>query len=96
VPRLYTYIEQAYKGNFHLLATIDGQERKFVIHYNMMELYDGTTINDIYVECQMVFHEKYFSMKGNDWRHLICVYVRKVTEHPELQEAEVFRYVMAG
>jgi len=41
-------------------------------------------------------HEKYFSMKGNDWRHLIRDYVRKVTERPELQEAEVFRYVMAG
>ncbi len=25
------HIEQAYKGNFHLLARIDGQERKFVI-----------------------------------------------------------------
>ena len=24
-------IEQAYKGNYHLLADIDGKERKFVI-----------------------------------------------------------------
>ena len=30
-------IEQAYKGNFHLLATIDGQERKFVIRNNKEE-----------------------------------------------------------
>lgn len=30
-------IEQAYKGNFHLLATIDGQERKFVIGKNKEE-----------------------------------------------------------
>lgn len=34
--------------------------------------------------------------KSNDWRHLICDYVRQVTERPELQENEVFRYVMAG
>ena len=27
-------IEQAYKGNFHLLATIDGKERKYVISKN--------------------------------------------------------------
>ena len=27
-------IEQAYKGNFHLLATIDGKERKYVIGKN--------------------------------------------------------------
>ena len=39
---------------------------------------------------------RYFSMKGNDWRHLIRDYVRKVTERPDLQEEEVFRYVMAG
>ncbi len=30
-------IEQAYKGNFHLFATIDGQERKFVIGKNKEE-----------------------------------------------------------
>ena len=27
-------VEQAYKGNFHLLATIDGKERKYVISKN--------------------------------------------------------------
>jgi serine/threonine-protein kinase HipA len=27
-------IEQAYKGNLHLLATIDGKERKYVIRTN--------------------------------------------------------------
>ena len=27
-------VEQAYKGNFHLLATIDGRERKYVIGKN--------------------------------------------------------------
>ena len=30
-------IEQAYKGNYHLFATIDGQERKFVIGKNKEE-----------------------------------------------------------
>ena len=64
--------------------------------HNMMELYEGTTILNIVVECQKVFQEHYFSMKGNDWRHLIRDYVRKVTERPNLQENEVFRYVMAG
>lgn len=42
------------------------------------------------------FQERYYGMKGNDWRHLIRDYVYKVTERPELQENEVFRYVMAG
>jgi hypothetical protein len=40
--------------------------------------------------------QKYFSMKTNDWRHLLRDYIRKVTERPNLQEQEVFRYVMAG
>ena len=31
------HVEQAYKGNYHLLATIDGQERKFVIGKNKEE-----------------------------------------------------------
>ena len=31
------HIERAYKGNFHLLAEIDGQERKFVIGKNKEE-----------------------------------------------------------
>ena len=30
-------MEQAYKGNFHLLAEIDGVERKFVIGKNKEE-----------------------------------------------------------
>ena len=51
---------------------------------------------NIVVECQKEYQERYFSMKGNDWRHLIRDYVRKVTERPELQETEVFRFVMAG
>ena len=64
--------------------------------HNMMELYEGTTIMNIVVECQKQFQEKYFSMKANDWRHLVGDYVREVTEQPELQETEVFRFSMAG
>ncbi|MBQ7422240.1 MAG: hypothetical protein IJV27_08880 [Prevotella sp.] len=29
-------VEQTYKGNFHLLATIDGKERKFVVGKNKL------------------------------------------------------------
>jgi type I restriction enzyme R subunit len=72
----------------------DADVRRLV--HNMMELYEGTTIMNVVVECQKVYQERYFSMKGNDWRHLIGDYVRNVTEQPELQEEEVFRYVMAG
>ena len=72
----------------------DDDVRRMV--HNMMELYEGTTIMNIVLECQREFQEKYFSMSGNDWRHLIRDYVRMVTERPELQETEVFRFVMAG
>ena len=72
----------------------DADVRRLV--HNMMALYEGTTIMNIVVECQKEYQERYFSMKGNDWRHLIRDYVRKVTERPELQETEVFRFVMAG
>jgi type I restriction enzyme R subunit len=64
--------------------------------HNMMELYEGTTIMNIVLECQREFQEKYFSMGGNEWRHLIRDYVRMVTERPELQETEVFRFSVAG
>ena len=72
----------------------DADVRRLV--HNMMELDKGTTIMQIVLECQREYQERYFSMKANDWRHLIRDYVRKVTERPDLQEEEVFRYVMAG
>ena len=72
----------------------DDDVRRLV--HNMMELYEGTTIMNIVIECQHEFQEKYFSMGSNDWRHLIRDYVRKVTERPELQETEVFRFSMTG
>jgi type I restriction enzyme R subunit len=72
----------------------DDDVRRLV--HNMMELYEGTTIMNIVMECQREFQERYFSMSGNDWRHLIRDYVREVTERPELREDEVFRFSMAG
>jgi type I restriction enzyme R subunit len=75
------------------VETDDGVRR--LVH-NMMELYEGTTIMNIVVECQKEYQERYFCMKTNDWRHLIRDYVRMVTKRPELQEEEVFRFVMAG
>lgn len=58
---------------------------------HMMVLYEGTTIMNMVVECKKEYQERYFSMKTNDWRHLLRDYVRKVTERPTLQDAEVFR-----
>jgi len=77
-----------------LYSVYDDKDVRILIH-NMMELYEGTTIMNIVAECQKEFHQRYFGMEPNDWRHLICDYVRKVTERPNLQEEEVFRYVMA-
>lgn len=82
------------KGSMLEDVEADDEVRRLV--HNMMELYEGTTIMRIVVECQREYQERYFSMNTNDWRHLLRDYVRKVTERPELQEEEVFRYVMAG
>ena len=72
----------------------DDDVRRFI--HNLMELENGTTIETIYLECIRKYQEKYFSMKPNDWRHLVRDYVREVSEQPELQEDEVFRFSMAG
>ena len=72
----------------------DNDVRRLI--HNMMGLDEGTTIMQIVVECQKEFQEKYFNMKGNDWRHLVRDYVRAVTQQPELQETEMFRFSMAG
>ncbi len=78
-----------------LTNVLDDNEVRKLIH-NMMELEDGTTIDTIYLECMREYQEKYFSMKPNEWRHLIRDYVREVTERPELQDDEVFRFSIAG
>ena len=87
-------IQMVPKGSMLEDVEADDEVRRLV--HNMMELYEGTTIMRIVVECQREYQERYFSMNTNDWRHLLRDYVRKVTERPELQEEEVFRYVMAG
>ena len=79
-----------------ILDNVEADEDVRRTVHNMMELYEGTTIMNIVLECQREYQERYFSMKTNDWRHLLRDYVRKVTERPNLQEEEVFRYVMAG
>ena len=79
-----------------VLDDVENDNEVRILIHNMMELYEGTTILKIVVECQKQFQEKYFSMKGNDWRHLVRDYVRSVTERPDLQENEVFRFSMAG
>ena len=56
-------IEQAYKGNFHLLAEIDGKERKFVIGKNKEEfsLIENTGIASLSVDQLKAMAEKFFS-----------------------------------
>ncbi|MBO4719376.1 MAG: type II toxin-antitoxin system HipA family toxin [Prevotella sp.] len=55
-------IEQAYKGNYHLLAEIDGKERKFVIGKNKEEfsLIENTGIANLSADQLKVMVEKYF------------------------------------
>ncbi len=77
-----------------LTNILDDNEVRKLVH-NMMELEDGTTIETIYLECIREFQDKYFSMKPNEWRHLVRDYVREVTQQPNLQEKEVFRFSMA-
>ena len=57
-------IEQAYKGNFHLLATIDGQERNFVIGKNKEEfaLIEKTGIANLSTEQLKAMAETYFKL----------------------------------
>lgn len=55
-------MEQAYKGNFHLLAEIDGQERKFVIGKNKEEfsLIESIGIVNLSSDQLKGMMEKYF------------------------------------
>ena len=79
-----------------MIYDVETDDNVRILVHNMMEQYEGTTIMNIVAECQKEFQEKYLSMKTNDWRHLLCDYIRKVTKRLELQENEVFRYVMTG
>ena len=57
-------IEQAYKGNFHFFAMIDGQERKFVIGKNKEEyaLIEKTGIANLTAEQLKAMAKKYFNL----------------------------------
>ena len=57
-------IEQAYKGNYHLLADIDGKGRKFVIGKNKEEfsLIENTGIANLSADQLKAMAEKYFSL----------------------------------
>ena len=89
-------MEIQFKPASRMLTDVEKDEDVCRLVHNMMGLDEGTTIMQIVVECQKEFQERYFSMTGNEWRHLIRDYVREVTENPQLQETEVFRFVMAG
>ena len=62
-------IEQAYKGNFHLLAEIDGKERKFVIGKNKEEfsLIEKTGIANLTPEQLQAMVEKYWLSCNSPW-----------------------------
>ena len=55
-------IEQAYKGNYHLLAEIDGKERKFVIGKNKEEfaLIEKTGIANLTAEQLLAMAKRFF------------------------------------
>ena len=57
-------IEQAYKGNFHLLATIDGQKRKFIIGKNKeaFSLIEKTGIANLTDDQLKAMVETYFKL----------------------------------
>ncbi len=56
------HIEQAYKGNYHLLAEIDGKERKFVIGMNKeeFELIESTGIANLSTDQLKALVAKFF------------------------------------
>lgn len=57
------YLEQAYKGNYHLYATVDGKERKFIIGKNKPEyaLIQKIGIDNLPIEIIKDLVEKYIS-----------------------------------
>jgi serine/threonine-protein kinase HipA len=55
-------IEQSYKGNYHLLAEIDGRERKFVIGKNKEEfaLIEKTGIANLTANQLLAMAKRFF------------------------------------
>ena len=89
-------LEKQLNPSGSVLQSVEGDNEVRILIHNMMETNEGTTILQIVTECQREFQQKYFSMKTNDWRHLIRDYVRTATQRPDLQEEEIFRYSKAG
>ena len=58
------HIEQAYKGSFHLFASIDGKKRKYVISKNKeaYSLIERTGISNLTTEQLSVMVETYFKL----------------------------------
>ena len=58
------HVEQAYRGNYHLIAEIDGCERKFVISNNKEEfkLIESIGISNLSFEQLKTMVEKYFKI----------------------------------
>lgn len=57
-------VEQTYKGNYHLLAVIDGAERKFVISKNKDEFasIEQTGLANLTIEYLKMLVKKYFNL----------------------------------
>ena len=60
-------MEQAYKGNYHLLVNIDGRERKFVISKNKEEfsLIDKTGVTNLSADQLLAMVRKYFRSENS-------------------------------
>ena len=92
----YTQADERMLNPKALLYRVNDDDNVRILIHNMMELYEGTTIMKIAVECQKEFQQRYYGMNSNDWLNLLSDYVRTVTKRPDLQEEEAFRFVMAG
>jgi serine/threonine-protein kinase HipA len=58
------HVEQTYKGNYHLLANIDGTERKFVISKNKKEFatIEQIGLANLTTDQLKAMVEKYFNL----------------------------------
>ena len=84
------------KTRYTFITDVNDDENLRRLIHNMMEMEGGTMMKNITSVCMKQFQEHYSSMQPKDWHHLIDDYVKKVTNRPDLQEEEVFRFVMAG
>ena len=76
-----------------LLEDINDDEDVKRLILSMMEMEGGAMMKNIVSICQKQFQEKYFSMKGNQWRHIIDDFVREVTGEQVLTEETIVHYI---